>query len=271
MLTAEQVSQFWDEGFLAIERLVDDTVVDELRAAYDDIVGFRVESPTDRWLGGITRQVLVPSMVHPLFDENPALEAGREVMRDLFGCAHANRIYDMLIDKPPKHPHDTPWHQDAAYLQKPVARPGFRMPLTSIQFWVALDDVDAANGCMQFVAGRHREGTVAHHVVSGHPDDDGRLLGVDDPDELGAGDAVACGLRAGGATIHTVMTPHYTGPNTTVDRPRRAYIFNLLAAETVDTRLQETIRESYVRDIAEATSRGLSERPRPPQEPSVPT
>lgn len=270
MLAAEQVARFWDDGFLAIDRLVDDDVVDALRAAYDDIVGFRVESTTDRWLGGITRQVLVPSMVHPLFDENPALEAGREVMRALYGCAHANRIYDMLIDKPPRHPHETPWHQDAAYLQKPVAPPGFRMPLVSVQFWVALDDVDADNGCMQFVPGLHRDGTVAHHVASGHPDDDGRLLGIDDPAAIGASAAVACALRPGGATIHTVMTPHYTGPNITADRPRRAYIFNLLAAELPDTALQESIRQNYVRDIADATSRGLAERPRPPQEPSVP-
>lgn len=270
MLTAEQVARFWDDGFLAIDRLVDDEVVDALRDAYDDMVGFRVSSPTDRYLGGITRQVLVPSMVHPLFDENPALEAGREVMRDLFGCAHPNRIYDMLIDKPPLHPHDTPWHQDAAYLHKPVAPAGFRMPLVSVQFWLALDPVDADNGCMQFVAGRHRGGTVAHHVASGHPDDDGRLLGIDDPAAIGADDAVACALAPGGATIHTVMTPHYTGPNITADRPRRAYIFNLLAADAPDTTLQDSVRESYLRDIADANSRGLSERPRPPQEPSVP-
>ncbi len=263
MLTAEQVARFWDDGFLAIERLVDDEVVDALRDAYDDMVGFRVSSPTDRYLGGITRQVLVPSMVHPLFDENPALEAGRDVMRDLFGCAHPNRIYDMLIDKPPLHPHDTPWHQDAAYLHKPVAPAGFRMPLVSVQFWLALDPVDADNGCMQFVAGRHRGGTVAHHVTSGHPDDDGRLLGIDDPAGIGADDAVVCALAPGGATIHTVMTPHYTGPNITADRPRRAYIFNLLAADAPDTTLQDSVRESYLRDIADANSRGLSERPRP--------
>lgn len=270
MLTTEQVSRFWDDGFLAIARLVDDTTVAALRAAYDDIVEFRVESPTDRWLGGITRQVLVPSMVHPLFEANPALEAGREVMRDLFGCTHANRTYDMLIDKPPLHPHETPWHQDAAYFAQPVTEPGFRLPLTSIQFWVALDDVDVDNGCMQFVSGRHGAGTVAHHVVAGHPDDDGRLIGVDDPVGVGSEHAVACPLAAGGATIHTALTPHYTGPNRSADRPRRAYIFNLLAAEVADSAIQDAVRANYIRNIDAAVSRGLAERPRPPQEPPVP-
>ena len=263
MLSDEAVARFWHDGYLAIDRLVDDAEVERLRVAYDDIIGFRVESPTDRHLGGITRQVLVPSMVHPVFDDNAALAAGREVMHDLFGCSHSNRTYDMLIDKPAGHPHETPWHQDAAYFQQPVTQPGFTLPLTSIQFWVALDPVDADNGCMQFVGAMHHGGTVAHHVVSGHPDDDGRLIGVDDPTEVNVHEAVACPLAAGGATIHTALTPHYTGPNTTTDRPRRAYIFNLLASDHENTGLQEFVRANYVRNIEASVSRGLSERPRP--------
>jgi len=262
MLSAAQVEQFWSDGFLAIDRLVDDAEVARLRVAYDEIIDGTVESTTDRNLGGITRQVLVPSMVHPVFDANGALEAGREVIRDLYRCAEANRVYDMLIDKPAGHPHTTPWHQDAAYMQQPVTPPGFTMPLTSLQFWLALDDVDEHNGCMQFVAGEHHGGTAAHEVVSGHPDDDGRLIGIIEPSEVHVDRAVACPLHAGGATVHTAMTPHYTGPNITADRPRRAYIFNLMAADEHNTMIQEFVRQNYVRNIADSVSRGLSERPR---------
>ena len=60
MLSEAAVERFWHDGYLAIDRLVDDAEVERLRAAYDDIIGFRVESTTDRHLGGITRQVLVP-------------------------------------------------------------------------------------------------------------------------------------------------------------------------------------------------------------------
>jgi hypothetical protein len=38
--------------------------------------------------------------------------------------------------------------------------------------------------------------------------------------------AVACPLRAGGATVHNYGTPHFTPPNRSANRPRRAYIFN---------------------------------------------
>lgn len=263
MLTATEVERFWGDGFLSVPRLIDDEELDRLRTAYDDIIDFRVESPTDRNLGGITRQVLVPSMVHPVFDHNGAIEAAREIMTDLFGCSASNRTYDMLIDKPAGHPHETPWHQDAAYFERPVTKPGFTLPLRSIQFWVALDPVDERNGCMQFVAGRHHSGTAEHVVVSGHPDDDGRLIGIPDPEVVGASTAVAIPLEAGGATFHTALTPHYTGPNLTADRPRRAYIFNLLAADEPSTLIQDVVRANYVRDVADAVDRGLATRPRP--------
>lgn len=248
MLTKEQVDRYWADGFLAIEALIDADEVERLRAAYDEIIDGVVASPTQRMLGGVTRQVMVPSLVHPVFETNGAIEAGREVMRDLLGCAHANRVFDMLIDKPAGHRHETPWHQDASYMQVPTTPAGFRMPLTQVQFWVALDDVDVDNGCMQFVPGRHHDGTATHVVASGDLDDSGRLLAYADVSEAAPELAVACSLRAGGATIHTAMTPHYTGPNTTADRPRRAYIFNLTAADVADDRLQNVLRENYVRD-----------------------
>jgi ectoine hydroxylase-related dioxygenase (phytanoyl-CoA dioxygenase family) len=256
------VEQFWTAGFAAIEQLIDGAEVARLRTAYDEILDGRVASHTDRNLGGITRQVMVPSMVHPVFDDNAALRAGRSVMAALFGCAHANRTYDMLIDKPAGHPHETPWHQDAGYFAMPVAPAGTTLPLTSIQFWVALDDADEDNGCMQFVGGAHRGGTVEHVVVSGHPDDEGRLIGYADPTVIDPASVTACPLRAGGATIHTAMTPHYTGPNRTADRPRRAYIFNLVAADEADDRIESTVRAGYVREIASSVERGIAERPR---------
>lgn len=263
MLTADEVDRFWGDGFLSVPRLIDDDEVQRLREAYDDIIGFRVESPTDRNLGGVIRQVLVPSMVHPAFDHNAAIDSAREIMHDLFGCGASNRTYDMLIDKPAGHPHETPWHQDAAYFERPFTQPGFSIPLRSIQFWVALDDVDVDNGCMQFAAGHHRSGTVEHRVFGGHPEDDGRLIGAVDPEACGAAEAVAVPLAAGGATFHTALTPHYTGPNTSADRPRRAYIFNLLAADEPSDLIQEVVRANYVRDVADAVERGLATRPRP--------
>jgi hypothetical protein len=220
-------TRFWRDGFAAIDELVDQGEVARLRTAYDEILDGTVAAPGDRHLGGITRQVKGPAQAHPAFDRNAALDAAIELATELLGEPVA-RFYDMLIFKGPGHPHATPWHQDIGYFGRPVAAPGTRAVLDDLQFWVALDDVDVENGCMHFVPGRHRDPSLEHRVCAGDPDDEGRLIEITDVGrQLDLSTAVACPLRAGGATIHLPGTPHFTPPNASIDRPRRAYIFNL--------------------------------------------
>ena len=66
-----------------------------------------------------------------------------------------------------------------------------------------------------------------HYVAAGDPDYSQRLLAIRDAEAaLDLATAVACPLKAGGATVHNYGTPHYTSGNRTTDRRRRAYIFN---------------------------------------------
>jgi hypothetical protein len=214
-------------GFLAIERLVDHSTLDDLRGAYDDVIDRRVTAAGDRHLGGIIRQVKDPSTAHSLFADNPAIDAGRWLAARLFGHDRVARFYEMLIDKPAGTPHETPWHQDLGYFGKPVAAEGTPGDLDDIQVWLALDDVDESNGCMQFIPTPFGSPARAHVVASGDPNDEGRLVALADPAALDLDGNVACPLPAGGCTVHFVSTPHFTGANMTSDRNRRAYIFNI--------------------------------------------
>lgn len=94
--------------------------------------------------------------------------------------------------------------------------------------WLALDDVDVDNACMQFVPMPNGAPLLEHRAVSGELDDEGRLLAFAQPFDATA--AVPAPLKAGGCTVHLISTPHYTGPNLTT-RPRRAYIFNIDSRE----------------------------------------
>jgi hypothetical protein len=97
---------------------------------------------------------------------------------------------------------------------------------------------------MRFVPRPQGAPSLAHRVASGDPDDEGRLIELDEPLDTGA--AVACPLDPGGCTVHLVGTPHHTGPNTS-DRGRRAYIFNVgpaAMAEASERALAETWGES---------------------------
>lgn len=219
--------RFARDGYAVVGPLADAAELDVLRDGYDALIEGRIDaSRTDRHLGGITRQLMFPNLYSPLFAENPALAAARRVAGRILGMDDPKFYFSMLIDKPAGHPHTTPWHQDAAYFQMPATPGGFGFPSKLvIQFWMALDQVDETMGCMEFRPGVQNEPVRPHHVASGAPDDEGRLLGID-ADAIDALPlAVAEPLAPGWATVHDYLTPHYTGPNRS-ERRRRAYIFS---------------------------------------------
>ncbi|MGH8235638.1 MAG: phytanoyl-CoA dioxygenase family protein [Steroidobacteraceae bacterium] len=223
------VERFRREGFLAIPQLADRATVAAIGAVYDAMLTGAIDvSRTDQPLGRITRQIMLPSAYHPIFRDNPALEAGREVARALLGVEDPTVRFDMLIYKEPGQLASTPWHQDFSYSVMPFAAAGTEIPIDEVvQFWVALDDVDEQNGCMHFVPGAHRQPLLEHYIAGGEPDYTQRLLAIRDAESvLDLDKAVACPLLAGGATVHNYGTPHFTPGNRTTDRPRRAYIFN---------------------------------------------
>ncbi len=226
------------DGYLVIDDFVAPGELERLRTAYDQILEREVVALGDRMLGGVTRQVMLPAKAHEAFAHTETQKRALALARALFDTPDVFPIFDMLIDKPPGHPHDTPWHQDAAYGKRPFTPPGQRMSLESMQFWVALDDADPENGCMHFVPGLHTRPLLPHQVASGDPEDEARLLGITDPDaHLPQEHRVACPVRAGGCTVHSYGTPHYTPPNRSASRRRRAWIFNVSTARGVRTML----------------------------------
>jgi hypothetical protein len=219
---------FRRDGFAIAHGLADAALLDEMRIVYDGMLEGSIPCPgTDRDLGGLTRQIMLPHVHHPLFARNVAVERAKNIAAELIGCADPQFFFSMLIFKPAGHPHETPWHMDMAYAAMPMTRAGTCWPNDVVaQFWLALDDVDEDMGCMQFIPGVQNRPMPAHKVASGAPDDAGRLLAIENPsDELPLDTAVRCPLPAGSATVHGYSTPHYTGKNRS-PRGRRAYIFS---------------------------------------------
>lgn len=234
--TRADLEQFKRDGFLTFDRFVSLETVRALRDVYDRMLSGEVACVGDRKLGGLTRQIMQPDLNHVLFTDNPALDAGRAIAKVVLGCEEPIIALQMLIYKEPGQLAETPWHQDFSYVGMPFTPAGAQIPFDmSVMFWVALDDVDEENGCMHFVPGPHLEPLKPHYVASGAIDDPARLLAIRDPEKhLDLSTAVACPLPAGGATMHSFGTPHYTSGNKTTDRPRRAYIFNFAKPEILD-------------------------------------
>lgn len=63
---------------------------------------------------------------------------------------------EMAMLKPPLG-REKPWHQDHAYFNFPLETP-------IVGVWIALEDVDPANGCMFVIPGGHLEGPRTHFL-----------------------------------------------------------------------------------------------------------
>lgn len=129
-----------------------------------------------------------------------------------------SRSFDHVIVKSAWNDSVTPWHQDAA-LTRFGAMPE-RLHGDRLHFWVPLQAATLENGCMEFVAGSHRKPLLAHESYARR--DGSRALAAAPRDLAGQ---VACPVPAGGLTIHTPRTLHYTGRNAT-PRSRKAWIIH---------------------------------------------
>lgn len=225
---ARIAEDFARNGFAVVEDIADTDTLQELRRVYDGMLDGSIPCPgTDRKLGGLTRQIMMPHLHHPSFKSNAVLVRARELARHLLQVDDPEFVFSMLIYKPPGHPYPTPWHQDMAYGGMPVTPAGTALDNNAIvQFWLALDDVDETMGCMEFVPSPSINVMLPHYVISGDPADESRLLALQDPERhVDAAQVVKCPLHAGSATVHGYTTLHYTGPNRS-PRGRKAYIFS---------------------------------------------
>ena len=130
-------------------------------------------------------------------------------LEPLLGGAKAEMFQDMALIKPPRLGREKPWHQDKAYFEFPLGTP-------VVGVWIALDEATVANGCMQIMPGRHREGPILHFQRRDWQICDNTMLGTK---------SVAVPLKPGGLLFFDGMLPHGTPHNSSPKR-RRALQFH---------------------------------------------
>ena len=124
---------------------------------------------------------------------------------DLLGSKEVILFQDNLIWKPSGTMQSIAWHQDYAYW--PLSKPA------GITFWIALDDTNRNNGCMQYVPYSHlwgeceptnfiQQGTQQPTKLEPLP-----ILSQEYP-------VIDIELPAGSAVAHHPLLAHKSGPNT---------------------------------------------------------
>lgn len=150
---------------------------------------------------------------HAVFD-SPAAEIAATVM----GSATSTLIFDQILAKEPGTSTRTLWHHDATYW--PVAGDMIST------LWLALDEVTAETGAVEYVRGSHRWGK-RFAAVSFDPNQkyEEDLPPVPDIDaERDRHRIVQPELSPGDCTLHHGLTVHGAPGNVTETARRRAYI-----------------------------------------------
>lgn len=140
------------------------------------------------------------------------------------------------FNKPPGTQHVTPPHQDNYYF--------CMTPPHVVTIWLALDDVDAENGCLRYVSGSHQQGFRPHarsNIL-------GFSQGITDYSPADFAGEVPVLLRPGDAVAHHGMTIHRADANLSAVRQRRSFAMVFRGASCVRD------HEAYARYLASARS-----------------
>jgi ectoine hydroxylase-related dioxygenase (phytanoyl-CoA dioxygenase family) len=158
---------------------------------------------------------------------------GRE---EMLACASQPALLDMaeridgpdiimwgsqVFSKPAGDGYAIPWHQDGQYWPM--------RPLATVTAWIAIDPSTRENGCLRVVPGTHKQGVMAHQVVS-----DGGLalnqaLVPGEFDEQAAEDIE---LEPGQVSLHDAMLVHGSNANTSGKR-RCGYAIRYMPATSL--------------------------------------
>ena len=210
MLTAEQVAQFHQDGFVLLREFIPQDMLKELRQGYD--AATRDEFDVDGW-----NQKIAPNRILQLGLPNAHIPGwkGHEYLRRIVAAGKQllgddiEYRYDQLIYKPPGNEVELLWHQDAGY-----GWPG-KANYRGLTCWLALSEATEEMGSLQFIPGSHKEG-IAEHVDATYKNPISGALEV----AVDQGRAVEVEYGPGDVSFHHGRTLHYSRGNST-DRPRR--------------------------------------------------
>ena len=123
--------------------------------------------------------------------------------------------HDQLFCKPAKDGGVVAWHQDYSYWTR-------TKPMAHLTCWIALDDVSAENGCIQYIPGSHEWELLPVTGLAGHMHAIQTVLSDEQKEQF---KPVKIELKKGEATFHHPLLVHGSEENFS-DRPRRAVVVN---------------------------------------------
>ncbi len=227
------VAFFEANGYWLGPKVVSDEQLQQLVAAMDDVYAGKSDTGREPWMGG-WRDSGDATEIRKTDNAWWANDEIRELaLSPLVGAIMAKLLrtdevrlwHDQLLYKPGQgaaaasRAGNVGWHQDHGYWQCTTD--------DLATGWVAFQDTDLANGCMQVVPGSHKWGLLPESDFF-NTDLDGMKQKL--AEHVGH-DIVTepCTLKAGHLSFHHCLTIHGSGPNAT-DTPRRSLVMHMMPA-----------------------------------------
>jgi ectoine hydroxylase-related dioxygenase (phytanoyl-CoA dioxygenase family) len=217
LLSGEELQRYRQDGYLLPRFRLPEEYLYALQQGVDAILSASTGvSPED-----IANPHMIPAIAG--LDQNPFMAVARhpqilDMVEQILGPDLVLWITRILC-KPPGNGREVPWHQDGEYWPM--------RPLETCSVWIALDHVNAENGCMRFIPGSHRQTGLYRHHVSERQD---LVLSLElDQDQFNESDAVDVELDPGAMSLHHVKLIHGSAANRSQQR-RAALIMRYMPA-----------------------------------------
>lgn len=194
-LTSDQIETYNREGYIKRVSLFEEDQAAQNRAYFDGLLKHALSQGKNSY--SISGSHVVYGGVFDLVTSLPLLDLAEDLLGPNFAAIGAH-----YFCKLPQDPKVVSWHQDFTYWPLDRAK--------VITIWLAIDDVDRENACIQVIPGSHRHGLLPYRESD--PQEKNVLnQTVDNVHEYGTPDHLE--LKAGEASIHSCLLLHGSDAN----------------------------------------------------------
>ncbi len=225
-LSGKQLEFFHEQGYLAGIRLLDERQLDQLRSELAEFLQpghqgcqywyeYHANESSDP--GKCLFHALGAWRLRPAFHDllwNPAFTVPAGQLLE----GPVRFWHDQLFCKPPRQGGVVAWHQDYSYWTR-------TRPMQHLTCWIALDDVSADNGSLQYVPGSHVWPLLPMTGLAGNMQAIRNV--VNDQQWAQLQNPVVLQLKAGECSFHHPLLVHGSTANPS-QRPRRATVLNVV-------------------------------------------
>lgn len=199
-LTSQQVAHYNEFGFVRPVPIYSPAEIADIRTYFDTLLATVVAAGGDSY--SISSAHLKYGKVWDILTNPRIVAAVKDILgEDVVGWG------SHFFCKMPGDGKAVAWHQDASYW--PLS------PSKAVTVWLAIDDADVENACMNFIAGSHHHGHMTFRPSS--PEEHNVLnQTIDNPEQYG--EIVHDCLKAGEASLHSDLLLHGSEANMSARR-----------------------------------------------------